>query len=214
MSVPVAELSSCLKKIIVTDLILQEAVFANYKLILCCVYYRSLNKAPHHALFVPLHISNSNHDLHCVPLFYYTPATPAIRIWLNQITTVLKMIKNVHHIRAWYDDLLLFTRWLLEDDSQHTCTPLICSLVQWVFERISGVRLHISAERHYFFPQFLLAEIWVFDLFKMQSDSSTPESEREAHDCATKFEGLNAVTHREGELFCTCWSRDLVTGIQ
>lgn len=77
--------------------------------------------------------------------------------------------------------------------------------VQWVLERISGVRLHISAERHYFFPQFLLAEIWVFDLFKMQSDSSTPESEREAHDCATKFEGLNAVTHREGELFCTCW---------
>lgn len=45
-----------------------------------------------------------------------------------------------------------------------------------------------------FFPQFLLAEIWVFDLFKMQSDSSTPESEREVHDCATKFEGLNAVT--------------------
>lgn len=38
----------------------------------------------------------------------------------------------------------------------------------------------------------------MFDLFKMQSDSSTPESEREAHDCATKFEGLNAITHREG----------------
>ena len=79
----------------------------------------------------------------------------------------------------------------------NTHTPSYLFTVQWVFERISSVRLHISAERHYFFPQFLLAEIWVFDLFKMQSDSPTPESEREAHDCATKFEGLNAVTHRE-----------------
>lgn len=54
----------------------------------------------------------------------------------------------------------------------------------------------------------------MFDLFKMQSDSSTLESERQAYDCATKFEGLRAVTQSEGELLCTCCSRDLVTGIQ
>lgn len=47
----------------------------------------------------------------------------------------------------------------------------------------------------------------------MQSDSSTPESEREAHDCATKFEGLNAVTHREG-VTAPAESLDSVTGIQ
>lgn len=35
------------------------------------------------------------------------------------------------------------------------------------------------------------------DLFKMQSDSSAPKSEREPHDCATKFERLNAATRRQ-----------------
>lgn len=54
----------------------------------------------------------------------------------------------------------------------------------------------------------------MFDLFKMQSNSSTPEIEQEAHDCATKFDGLEAVTHREGELLCTCSSLDSVMGIQ
>lgn len=109
-------------------------------------------------------------------------------------------------------DSVLFAHELSRDDSQHAHTSNLFT-VHWVFERISSVWLHISADRHYFFPQFLLAEIWVFDLFKMQSDSSTPESEREAHDCATKFEGLNAVTHREG-VTAPAESLDSVTGIQ
>lgn len=78
----------------VADLILQKPVFANYKLIICCVYYRLLSKSPYCALFVSVQFQISS-----------TPAI-SIGVWLYWINTVLKMTKMF--ITLGFDIMICF----------------------------------------------------------------------------------------------------------